>query len=425
MSLIRTSALNSVAVAVRMATAMALNKVLALLVGPAGYALIGQFQNLLSVVITFATGAVNTGVTKATAEYRDDRERQRRLWRTAAMVVLCASGATAVLVGMFSRSLAERFLGDAQFSTVLIWTAISIVPISLNALLLAILNGLKDVRRYVVSNLAGSLISLLLTGVLAYCRGLEGALIALSLNQGVVIVVTLLQVRRCEWFTPRRWLGSLDRRELRGLGGYVLMAATTALVGPASLLIVRNILVDRFSLAHAGYWDAMWRISAIYLTLITTTLTLYYLPRIAEIRDWDELSSELRSVLRLVIPTVAALALALFLARGLVIALLFSPRFAPMEELFAWQLAGDVMKVTAWLFAFLMVGRGLIVEFIVTEVMAAVIFAGATLILTRWMGFRGVAAAHCLNYAVYLVVVAGLTIGTPARRARLLAGAAQ
>lgn len=420
MSLIRTSALNGVAVVVRMGTAMGLNKVLALLVGPSGYALIGQFQNLLSVVTTFATGAVNTGVTKATAEYRDDRERQQRLWRTAATVVVTASVVAATLIAIFSRQLSTTFLGGPQYTIVLIWAAISIVPISLNALLLAILNGLKDVQRYVTTNIAGSIISLILTGALAWYRGLEGALIALSLNQAVVIVVTLLQVRRCAWFEPRLWFGALDRRELRGLGGYTLMAATTALVGPTSLLLVRNILVDQFGLAYAGYWDAMWRISTLYLTLITTTLTLYYLPRIAELRTWAELRAELRLVLSVVVPSVSILALALYLARGLVISLLFSRSFAPMETLFAWQLAGDVLKTTAWLFAFLMVGRGLVVAFIVTEIMAAVVFTVGTLVFTRWFGFPGVAMAHLVNYAVYLIVVTAITIGTPARRARLL-----
>lgn len=417
--------LNGIAVSVRMATAMGLNKVLALIVGPAGYALIGQFQNLLSVATTFATGAVNTGVTKATAEYRDDRERQRRLWRTATTGVLGTSMMAALLVIIFSRSLASAFLGGPQFTGVLVWAGISIVPISLNALLLAILNGLKDVRRYIVSNIAGSVFSLLLTGALAWYRGLEGALIALSLNQAIVIVVTLFQVHRCEWFEPRRWLGKLDPRELRVLGGYTLMAGTTALVGPTSLLLVRDILVARFGLAYAGYWDAMWRISTIYLTLITTTLTLYYLPRIAELRSWTELRAELRQVIAIVVPAVAGLALALFLLRDLVIALLFSPSFSPMKELFAWQLAGDVLKVTSWLFAFLMVGRGLVIEFIVTEIMAAAVFTLGTLLLTPSLGFSGVAIAHFLNYAVYLAVVSGLTIGTPARRARLLAASSQ
>ncbi|RUN74912.1 O-antigen translocase [Sphingomonas sp. TF3] len=420
MSLIRTSALNGVAVVVRTATAMGLNKVLAVLVGPAGYALIGQFQNLLTVVITFATGAVNTGVTKATAEYHDDPERRRRLWRTSATTVLLASCLVALVTAAFSRQLAASFLGDVRYATVLIWVAISIVPISFNALLLAILNGLKDVRRYVISNIAGSLLSLVVTGALAWFYGLLGALIALSVNQGIVVVVTLLQVRRCDWFEPRAWIGAIDRRELRGLGGYVLMAATTALVGPASQLLVRDLLIKRFGMAHAGYWDAMWRISTIYLSLITTTLSLYYLPRIAELRDWLELRLELRRVLQLVVPATAFLSVMLFLTRDIVVSLLFSDSFGPMKTLFAWQLSGDVIKITAWLFAFLMIGRGLVVAFILTEIMAGVVFVLATMVLTSWIGFPGVAAAHFLNYAVYLIVVAMLTVGTPARRARLL-----
>lgn len=425
MSLIRTSLLNGVATAVRMGTAIGLNKVLALLVGPEGYAVIGQFQNMFSVVTTFATGAVNTGVTKATAAYHDDPDRQRVLWRTAATVVLGMSLTAAFLVALFSRPLAEAFLGGAERAGVLVWAAISIVPISLNALLLAILTGLKDVRRYVTSNIAGSVLSLVLTGALTWYRGLEGALIALSLNQAVVIVVTLVQVRRCAWFEPRRWLGALDRRELRGLGGYALMSATTALVGPTSLLMVRDILAGRFGLGYAGYWDAMWRISTIYMSLITTTLTLYYLPRIAELRDWGELRAELRYVIKLVVPAVSALALALFVMRDFVVTLLFSGSFAPMEQLFAWQLTGDILKITAWLFAFLMVGRGLVLEFIVTEIMAAVVFVLGTWVLTGWMGFQGVAAAHCLTFAMYLLVVAGVTVGTPARRRRLLSAGTQ
>jgi PST family polysaccharide transporter len=420
-SLIRTSALNGVAVAVRMGTAIGLNKILALLVGPTGYALVGQFQNLMSVVTTFATGAVNTGVTKGTAAYHEDPARQLRLWRTAAMLVLGASVSAAILVYIFSTELAIVFLGGPQFAIVLVWAAVSIVPISLNALLLAILNGLKDVKRYVVSNIAGSILSLVVTGALAWASGIEGALIALSVNQAVVIVVTLYQVWRCPWFEPRHWLGKLDKREFRGLGGYTLMAATTAIVGPASLLFVRKVLVTRFGLAHAGYWDAMWRISTIYLTLITTTLTLYYLPRIAELRIWEELRAELRHVLLLVMPAVVLMALGLYLTRGMVISILFTSSFAPMETLFAWQLLGDVLKIAAWLFAFLMVGRGLVVEFILTEIMAAAVFSVAVLALTNRFGFAGVAMAHFANYAIYLIVVVAITIGTPKRRARLLA----
>lgn len=83
MTLLKTSALNGIAVGVRMLTALGLNKVLAYSVGPSGYAVIGQFQNFVSMLTTFASGAINTGVTKYTAEYSDDEARQRMVWRTA------------------------------------------------------------------------------------------------------------------------------------------------------------------------------------------------------------------------------------------------------------------------------------------------------------------------------------------------------
>ena len=72
MTLLKTSTWNGLAVGVRMLTALAVNKFLAILVGPSGYALIGQFQNGITVMIAFSTGALGTGVTKYTAEYHGD-----------------------------------------------------------------------------------------------------------------------------------------------------------------------------------------------------------------------------------------------------------------------------------------------------------------------------------------------------------------
>ncbi len=105
------------------------------------------------------------------------------------------------------------------------------------------------------------------------------------------------------------------------------MAATTAVVSPLSQILVRSTLVDRFALTYAGYWDAMWRISALYLTLVTTTLSLYYLPRIAEIPRWPEMRRELLLVYRTVLPLVIVASIAIFLARDLIISASVSQRF--------------------------------------------------------------------------------------------------
>lgn len=61
MNLVKTSLLNGIAVAIKMLTLLGLNKLLAVYVGPGGYAAIGQFQNVVQMLTTFASGAINNG----------------------------------------------------------------------------------------------------------------------------------------------------------------------------------------------------------------------------------------------------------------------------------------------------------------------------------------------------------------------------
>ena len=62
MNLLKTSVLNGIASLIKIAAMFVLNKILAVYVGPAGYAAISQFQNFIQMVITFAGNAINTGV---------------------------------------------------------------------------------------------------------------------------------------------------------------------------------------------------------------------------------------------------------------------------------------------------------------------------------------------------------------------------
>lgn len=405
MNLARTSFWNGIAVAVRMGTALFLNKILAIYVGPGGYAIIGQFQNLVSMVVTFATGATNTGVVKYTAEYFDDEDAQHRLWRTAGTITALASVLSALAIVFARHLLARELLHDPGLSGIFLWLAAGLVFISLNGLLLALLNGKKEVKRYVVSNIAGSLIGLAVTGMLSYRFGLYGTLVALSINQALVFFVTFQQVRRTAWFRISYIFGEIDRRHLKALGGYVAMAAASAIATPLSQVAVRNDLAGQFGWSFAGYWDAMARISSIYLTFVTVTLSLYYLPRLSEIRDPRELRREIIGTYRIVVPAVALVSLSLYLLRNFVIALLFTPDFAPMKVLFAWQMTGDVVKISSWVLSFVMLARGMTRLFIITELLFALSFWGSAALMTRAFGFQGVAIAHLFNYTLYMAAM--------------------
>lgn len=420
MNFLRTSFWNATAVGTRMAAALLLNKILALYVGPAGYAIIGQFQNAMAMALGFASGAVGNGVTKATAEFHEEPEQQHAVWQTAGSLVLLASLLSSALIAVFRLQLARFFLGASAAPSIFLWLAASLTLISLNGLLLAILNGKKDVRRYVVSSILGSITSAALVGVLAWQYGLYGALVALSLQQAIVFFVTLQQIATAPWFKISYLAGPLRGEHALTLAKFAVMAGTTAVAVPLSLVLIRNHLAHRFGWDYAGYWDAMWKLSTLYLSFVTTTLSLYYLPRIAEIRSNDELRREIVHVLRYVLPIVLCLSCTMYLARGLLVHLLFSSKFQPMTQLFAWQLAGDVVKMVSWVLSFVMLGRGMMFLFVISELGFSLLFWGLSVYLTNLMGFVGVSAAYFAAYTLYLGTMYYWILYRP-RRAEMLA----
>lgn len=407
MTLVRTSLLNGIAVAIKMLTLLGINKILAIYVGPAGYAALGQFQNAVQMITTFASGAINTGVTKYTAEYYEDEAKQRLVWRTAGTIALGGSLLTAIIITIFNRTLAVWFLKDADYGGVFLWFGATLVLFTFNTLLLAILNGKKEITRYVLANIAGSIFALVVTTAMAIQFGLYGALVAMAIYQSITFFITLLLCYKAPWFKISYLFGGIDKQTALNLGKYTAMALTSAACVPVSHILVRNHLGETLGWKAAGYWEAMWRLSAAYLMLITTTLSVYYLPKLSELKDFAEIRKEIIQGYKLILPVAALSGLIVYLLRDFIIALLFTKDFYPMRELFFWQMLGDTFKIGSWILSYLMLGRAMIKLFIVSEIAFSAGFVAFTGLFTELMGLEGAAVAHAANYAVYWVVMAG------------------
>ena len=405
MNLLKTSALNGIAVLIKTATMFILNKVLAVYVGPSGYAVIGQFQNFIQIVTSFAGGAINTAVIKYTAQYYEDENRQRAIWRTAGSIVLLFSIVIAFLILILQRQLSIYIFQTDEFQSVFVWFAVFLLFFNFNALFLAILNGKKEILKLVMANIAGSLFSLAITGVLAFKFGLYGALVALSIYQSTAFLVTLVLCYKADWFKFKYLFGKIDPDITRKFAGFALMALTSALCVPLSQIAIRTYMTGEFGIAYAGYWEAMIRLSGAYLMLVTTTLSVYYLPRLAELSAISDIKKEVYLGYKVIFPVALLGAILVYLLRDWIIGLLFTDDFLPMRDLFLWQMIGDSLKIGSWILAYLMLSKAMTKLFIVTEIIFSVLLVVSTYLFTKIFGFEGVSIAYLVNYAVYWIVM--------------------
>lgn len=411
MNLVRTSLLNAVAVAVKVGAAMVLNKILAVYVGPAGYAAIGQFQNIISMALSIAGGVIGPGVTKSTAEHFDALEKQHSVWQTALRLTFCGASLTGLILLCAAPWISALLLQRSDMASVFVGLGLALPAIAINNLLLAIINGKKDIRIFVSANIVGSFLSLILVGMLTYRWGLYGALIGIAITPAAALFATLGLAGLRPWFRMKYLWGKIDSHAVRELSGFGMMGLTAAITAPLAYIFIRDFLSSTLGHSAAGFWQASWKISEIYLMLVTLTLSVYYLPRIAEIKLAAELRSEIIKVYKVVLPIVMIGAMVIFLLRDFLIQKLFSADFGPMRDLFAWQLTGDVLKIGSWILSYILLGRAMVKSFIMVELIFSTTFCVATYVFVTRYGLVGVSMAYAVNYALYWAVIGVLVKG--------------
>ena len=87
---------------------------------------------------------------------------------------------------------------------------------------------------------------------------------------------------------------------------------------------------------------------------------------------------------------------------------LFTEEFSFMADLFGWQLIGDVLKIGSWILGFVMIGRGMVRWFILTEIVFGASWVGLVWLLSDVYGILGATMAFACNYAAYWAFMAWL-----------------
>ncbi len=382
-----------------------INKAVSIFIGPSGLAAIGQFQNAIGIVQTIANGGLNAGVVKYTAECHDDIERRNALWSTSLKLTLICSISMSMILVLGSSYFSEYVFQTISYSYVFKVFGITLTLFSVNQLLLSVLNGLKEIRTFISINIIQSIYSLVFTTLFIAIFHLDGALIAMVTNQSIVFIVVLWKLKSHDSIMIERFSERLKNKEVRNLLKYSLMTLVTAFTVPVSLMVIRNYIGETLSWNDAGYWQAMTYISTMYLMVITTALSTYYLPRLSEITEKHELRNELKQGYKVILPIVVILSCTIYFLKEFIVWVLFTEDFKAMLVLFKWQLIGDVFKISSWLIGYLMVAKAMTKMFIFTEIIFSLSFVFLSVMLLDKFNLQGVTYAYAINYALYFITM--------------------
>jgi len=405
MTLIKTSILTAISTVLRVFTGFIINKCVSVYIGPSGLAMVGQFQNFVAITSTIANGAISQGVVKYVAQYREDIEMKSKILSTAILIALACAVLVGTVLNLFSLELSLYLLKSANYQSIFQIFGFTIILFSLNTLLMSILNGEKEIKKYVMINIISSLFSLVFTSFLVIKFALLGSLFAMVFNLSVIFFITLLLVAKSPWFHISYFRQGFDRESGLKLGKYILMALVSAITVPLSQMLVRDYIANSLDWQSAGYWQGIWYISSMYLMVVTTSLGVYYLPRLSEIKNPLELKKEIIDGYKIILPIVSVVAFGIYSFKEFLVYIAFTESFMPMLELFKWQLIGDVIKIASWLLSYIMLAKAMTKLYIYTEIIFSTLFVLLSMFCIDRFGLIGVTYAFVINYLLYFMVM--------------------
>ena len=404
--LIKIASINSVAVLIRIISGFLTSKAIAIFIGTEGMALVGNLRDFVSSARSFSTLGFSNGIVKYVAEFKNNALELSKTLSTVFYIGLVST----LIVSIYCFVDAQRlndilFTSTQDYAYVIKILAIALPFYALNTLVLSVINGFSNFKKLLYINIASQIVGMILTLYLIWQERLQGALVAIATVESLILLVTFIGVYNQKFVLKLITWKNIHVDNLKKMGSYSLMALFTAVALPIVSVAIRNYIIKTQGLHEAGLWEAMNRISGYYLMFVSTLLTLYLLPKFAEITTKREFRKEVFDFYKTIIPIFGLGLIVIYFLRFLIIKVVLTTEFLAVESLFFWQLLGDFLKVLSIVIAYQFLAKRMFWHYIITEALSMLVLYFASIYFIELYGAKGATMAHFVDYVFYLILM--------------------
>lgn len=399
------TSINSISVIVKIISGLISSKVLALLTGPQGIALLGNFRNFASTIDSIATLGFQNGIVKYVAENKENREKLDSLYATLLLVAIIISVSLGTVLFVFSDYWNTVIFGDTYHFALVFKLMGFILPISiLGSYLVAVINGFSNYKEVIYINIIANILSLLCTIFLVYYLDTKGAILSVVFTSAILFFLAV-------WYFPNKKelvLKAplrLNCMVLKELSHYLIMIVISGVLGQILQIYIRNLIIGQSGIASAGYWEAMNRISSNYMLFINTLLSVYYYPKLINAGNSIETKMVFKNYYKTIIPLFITGALFLYFIRIYLVKLLLTDAFESVTTLFFWQLIGDFFKTISWILGFQFLAKRMTKQFLFFEIVSFLILFFISIYCIPMYKTQGAVMAFALSYAIYWMLL--------------------
>ena len=410
MDILKVSFISAIETIIKLFSGLVVLKVLAIYTGPEGVAKFGQFQNFLTIAIVIVSGGVVTGLVKYVSKENTTANKSFNCIeyvRGALSFGFISTLILLMILFIYSDSIIFYIFGNSEYIFILYMMPIVLFFVVLYQVSVAYFNGVRKIRKMITIKIASSLSLLMVGPILIMQFGLYGGLIGLMSMQfvGGMVAIKLISAEMgssWNWFRPK-----FDKKIQFDLGSYWVMSIFSLISTALVMILIRNYIVNEEGWEVAGLWEAVWKLSELSLLLVTTALSVYYVPKLSITNLYKDQLSLLSKVTMLAIILTISISLFIYILQDLIVVMIFSEDFLSVTEILKYQLIGGVGKIIGWVVGFHLLVKSSPYIYILVELTFGVIFYFLSVFLFDYYGLLGLTYAFLINSLLFLLFSVG------------------
>ena len=382
-------------------------KAMALLLGPAGVGLLGLYGSIADLTRSAAGLGINSSGVRQIAEAVGTGDNQRIASTVTAMrrVALFTGALGSLLLLIFSQQVSRLTFGDGRHASQVALLALAVFFADISAAQGALIQGMRRIADLARMNVLGAFYGTVFSIPIIYVYGERGVVPSLVCVSAMGIMTSWWYARKIKVLPVIISLRQLagEASSLLSLG-VVFMATGLFTMGGAYLS--RTLILRMISIEAAGFYQAAWALSGIYVGFILQAMSADFYPRLtAAARDNTECNRLVNEQAEVGLLMAGPGLLATLTFAPLVIFLFYSAKFEPAVEILRWNCLGLLLQVASWPMGFIVLAKGERTIYFWTELGSNVFYVGMVWMCVRTFGLKGAGIAFFGLYAAHWVVI--------------------
>lgn len=405
--ILRTSAIvggSSVAV---MAIAILRTKALAMMLGPAGFGMLGVLNSMADLARTIAQLGINQSGVRQIADAASSGDRLRAslvatVLRRMALVLGMVGG---MLLAVFALPIANFTFGDRTLRWSVALLALAVLFQLLADSQSTLLQGMRRIGDLAKANVLGALLSALATSLLVFALGDAGVAPAVVASAACLFAASWLYSRRVA-LPAQRTSALRIAEEARSLLQLGLAFMTSALLTMGAAYFVRLVLTREEGLGAAGLYQAAWAVGGMYVAFILQAMGTDFYPRlVAASRDNVQTNRLVNEQVQVSMLLAGSGVLATLTIASWLVRILYSDDFLGAADVLRWICLGMALRVITWPLGYILVAKGKRVLFVAADLTWTLVNIALTVWCVGQFGVAGAGIAFFASYVCHFCVV--------------------